>query len=90
MPRQYEDVHKNPDSDCYVLQVTTLNFIFIPVVMGMTLTLVSTTCFLASVDNYFTGQRAGLMTSNIFKIKIVQRPFFLSEHSYVLPKCTED
>uniref|UniRef100_A0A7N6FF96 Transmembrane protein 183A n=1 Tax=Anabas testudineus TaxID=64144 RepID=A0A7N6FF96_ANATE len=39
MPRQYEDVHKNPDSDCYVLQVTTLNFIFIPVVMGMTLTL---------------------------------------------------
>ncbi|XP_029990590.1 transmembrane protein 183A isoform X1 [Sphaeramia orbicularis] len=39
MPRQYEDVHKNPDSDCYMLQVTTLNFIFIPVVMGMTLAL---------------------------------------------------
>ncbi|XP_044035229.1 transmembrane protein 183A isoform X3 [Siniperca chuatsi] len=39
MPRQYEDVHTNPDSDCYVLQVTTLNFIFTPVVMGMTLTL---------------------------------------------------
>uniref|UniRef100_A0A3Q0TCS8 Transmembrane protein 183A n=1 Tax=Amphilophus citrinellus TaxID=61819 RepID=A0A3Q0TCS8_AMPCI len=39
MPRQYEDVHMNPDSDCYVLQVTTLNFIFIPVVMGMTLSL---------------------------------------------------
>lgn len=39
LPQQYEDVHKNPDSDCYVLQVTTLNFIFIPVVMGMTLTL---------------------------------------------------
>ncbi|KAM3621307.1 uncharacterized protein V6R79_009305 [Siganus canaliculatus] len=39
MPRQYEDVHKNPDSDCYMLQVTTLNFIFTPVVMGMTLTL---------------------------------------------------
>ncbi|XP_023279516.1 transmembrane protein 183A [Seriola lalandi dorsalis] len=38
-PRQYEDVHTNPDSDCYVLQVTTLNFIFTPVVMGMTLTL---------------------------------------------------
>ncbi|XP_051269853.1 transmembrane protein 183A isoform X2 [Dicentrarchus labrax] len=38
-PRQYEDVHKNPDSDCYMLQVTTLNFIFTPVVMGMTLTL---------------------------------------------------
>lgn len=41
MPRQYRDVHANPDSDCYVLQVTTLNFIFTPVVMGMTLTLVS-------------------------------------------------
>lgn len=40
LPQQYEDVHKNPDSDCYMLQVTTLNFIFIPVVMGMTLTLV--------------------------------------------------
>ncbi|XP_034022824.1 transmembrane protein 183A [Thalassophryne amazonica] len=39
MPRQYKEVHMNPDSDCYVLQVTTLNFIFIPVVMGMTLTL---------------------------------------------------
>ncbi|KAM9362218.1 transmembrane protein 183A [Symphorus nematophorus] len=39
LPRQYEDVHMNPDSDCYMLQVTTLNFIFIPVVMGMTLTL---------------------------------------------------
>lgn len=41
LPRQYEDVHTNQDSDCYVLQVTTLNFIFTPVVMGMTLTLVS-------------------------------------------------
>ncbi|KAM8915853.1 transmembrane protein 183A isoform 2-T2 [Spinachia spinachia] len=39
MPRQYEDVHTNPDSDCYVLQVTTLNFIFTPVVMGMILSL---------------------------------------------------
>ncbi|KAM3878329.1 transmembrane protein 183A [Diretmus argenteus] len=39
MPRQYEDVHTNPDSDCYLLQVTTLNFIFTPVVMGMTLNL---------------------------------------------------
>lgn len=39
LPRQYEDVHRNPDSDCYILQVTTLNFIFTPVVMGMTLTL---------------------------------------------------
>uniref|UniRef100_A0A3Q3W374 Uncharacterized protein n=1 Tax=Mola mola TaxID=94237 RepID=A0A3Q3W374_MOLML len=39
MPKQYEDVHTNPDSDCYMLQVTTLNFIFTPVVMGMTLSL---------------------------------------------------
>lgn len=39
MPRQYEDVHRNPDSDCYMLQITTLNFICIPVVMGMTLAL---------------------------------------------------
>ncbi|XP_056129872.1 transmembrane protein 183A [Lampris incognitus] len=39
IPRQYEDVHTNSDSDCYLLQVTTLNFIFTPVVMGMTLTL---------------------------------------------------
>ncbi|CAK6955796.1 transmembrane protein 183A [Scomber scombrus] len=39
MPSQYKDVHTNPDSGCYVLQVTTLNFIFTPVVMGMTLTL---------------------------------------------------
>ncbi|KAF7663804.1 hypothetical protein LDENG_00200670 [Lucifuga dentata] len=39
MPRQYEDVHTNSDSDCYVLQVTTLNYILTPVVMGMTLTL---------------------------------------------------
>lgn len=38
-PKQYEDVHLNPDSDCYMLQVTTLNYIFTPVVMGMTLTL---------------------------------------------------
>ncbi|KAM6980028.1 transmembrane protein 183A [Aplochiton taeniatus] len=38
-PRQYEDVHANPDSDCYMLQVTTLNFIFTAQeVMGMTLT----------------------------------------------------
>ncbi|XP_059925543.1 transmembrane protein 183A isoform X1 [Gadus macrocephalus] len=38
LPRQYEDVHANPDSDCYLLRVFTLNFIFTPVVMGMTLT----------------------------------------------------
>uniref|UniRef100_A0A673KTC3 Transmembrane protein 183-like n=1 Tax=Sinocyclocheilus rhinocerous TaxID=307959 RepID=A0A673KTC3_9TELE len=39
LPRQYKDVHTNPDSDCYLLRVTTLNFIFTSVVMGMTLTL---------------------------------------------------
>lgn len=39
LPQQYEDVHANPDSDCYLLQVSTLNFIFTPVVMGMTLTM---------------------------------------------------
>jgi len=41
LPKQYKDVHINPDSDCYLLRVTTLNFIFTSVVMGMTLTLVS-------------------------------------------------
>ena len=40
-PVQYEDVHTNPDQDCCLLQVTTLNFIFIPIVMGMIFTLVS-------------------------------------------------
>ncbi|XP_030632876.1 transmembrane protein 183A isoform X2 [Chanos chanos] len=39
LPKQYKDVHTNPDSDCYLLRVTTLNFIFTSVVMGMTLTL---------------------------------------------------
>ncbi|XP_077013563.1 transmembrane protein 183A isoform X4 [Tamandua tetradactyla] len=38
-PIQYEDVHTNPDQDCCLLQVTTLNFIFIPIVMGMIFTL---------------------------------------------------
>ncbi|XP_027699254.1 transmembrane protein 183A isoform X1 [Vombatus ursinus] len=38
-PVQYEDVHTNPDQDCCLLQVTTLNFIFIPIVMGMIFTL---------------------------------------------------
>ncbi|TRZ03374.1 hypothetical protein DNTS_013040, partial [Danionella cerebrum] len=38
LPKQYKDVHTNPDSDCYLLRVTTLNFIFTSVVMGMTLT----------------------------------------------------
>ncbi|XP_051932853.1 transmembrane protein 183A [Hippocampus zosterae] len=38
-PEQYEEVHTNSDSDCYMLQVSTFNFIFTPVVMGMTLTL---------------------------------------------------
>ncbi|MCI4390109.1 hypothetical protein PGIGA_G00118760 [Pangasianodon gigas] len=39
LPRQYKDVNTNPDSDCYLLRVTTLNFIFTSVVMGMTLSL---------------------------------------------------
>ncbi|XP_072238565.1 transmembrane protein 183A [Leuresthes tenuis] len=38
MAKKYKDVHMNPDSECYVLQVTTLNYILTPVVMGMTLT----------------------------------------------------
>ncbi|KAG2467986.1 transmembrane protein 183A isoform X1 [Polypterus senegalus] len=38
-PCKYQDVHANPDQDCYLLQVTTLNFIFTSVVMGMTLAL---------------------------------------------------
>ncbi|KAM8975973.1 transmembrane protein 183A isoform 2-T2 [Pelodytes ibericus] len=37
-PFEYKEVHFNPDHDCCLLQVSTLNFIFIPVVMGMTLT----------------------------------------------------
>lgn len=45
LPRQYKDVNTNPDSDCYLLRVTTLNFIFTSVVMGMTLSLVSDTTF---------------------------------------------
>ncbi|RXM90879.1 Transmembrane protein 183 [Acipenser ruthenus] len=40
-PRQYQEVHTNPDHDCFLLRVTTLNFIFTPVVMGMTLTLLT-------------------------------------------------
>ncbi|XP_076859738.1 transmembrane protein 183A isoform X2 [Brachyhypopomus gauderio] len=39
LPRQYKDVHTNPDCDCCLLRVTTLNFIFTSVVMGLTLTL---------------------------------------------------
>ncbi|KAL6464521.1 hypothetical protein MHYP_G00268380 [Metynnis hypsauchen] len=39
LPRLYKDVLTNPDSDCYLLRVTTLNFIFTSVVMGMTLTM---------------------------------------------------
>lgn len=45
LPWQYKDVNTNPDSDCYLLRVTTLNFIFTSVVMGMTLSLVSGTTF---------------------------------------------
>nr|DBA34043.1 TPA: hypothetical protein GDO54_001648 [Pyxicephalus adspersus] len=37
-PAEYKEVHYNPDQDCCLLQITTLNFIFIPVAMGMTLT----------------------------------------------------
>ncbi|XP_018412796.1 PREDICTED: transmembrane protein 183-like isoform X2 [Nanorana parkeri] len=37
-PAEYKEVHYNPDQECCLLQITTLNFIFIPVVMGMTLT----------------------------------------------------
>ncbi|XP_075052454.1 transmembrane protein 183A [Mixophyes fleayi] len=37
-PAKYKEVHYNPDHECCLLQVSTLNFIFIPVVMGMTLT----------------------------------------------------
>ncbi|CAH2220776.1 transmembrane 183A isoform X1 [Pelobates cultripes] len=37
-PSEYKEVHFNPDNDCFLLKVSTLNFIFIPVVMGMTLT----------------------------------------------------
>uniref|UniRef100_A0A2K6AB01 F-box domain-containing protein n=1 Tax=Mandrillus leucophaeus TaxID=9568 RepID=A0A2K6AB01_MANLE len=38
-PVQYQDVHTDPYQDCCLLQVTTLNFIFIPIVMGMIFTL---------------------------------------------------
>ncbi|KAL2091160.1 hypothetical protein ACEWY4_013423 [Coilia grayii] len=42
LPKRYRDVHTNPDSDCYLLQVNTLNFIYIPhMVMGMTLSLMA-------------------------------------------------
>ncbi|XP_061487782.1 transmembrane protein 183A isoform X1 [Rhineura floridana] len=38
-PIRYEDVHMNPDHDCCLLQITTLNFIYVPIVMGMTVSL---------------------------------------------------
>uniref|UniRef100_A0A8C6Y9H1 Transmembrane protein 183A n=1 Tax=Naja naja TaxID=35670 RepID=A0A8C6Y9H1_NAJNA len=38
-PVRYADVHMNPDQDCCLLQITTLDFIYIPIVMGMTVTL---------------------------------------------------
>uniref|UniRef100_A0A2K6E767 Transmembrane protein 183A n=1 Tax=Macaca nemestrina TaxID=9545 RepID=A0A2K6E767_MACNE len=38
-PVQYQDVYTNPYQDCCLLQVTNLNFIFIPIVMGMIFTL---------------------------------------------------
>lgn len=37
-PAEYKEVNFNPEQDCCLLQVTALNFIFIPVVMGLTLT----------------------------------------------------
>ncbi|XP_075469456.1 transmembrane protein 183A isoform X1 [Ascaphus truei] len=36
-PARYKEVHTNPDHECCLLQVSTFNFIFIPVAMGMTL-----------------------------------------------------
>nr|XP_056700237.1 transmembrane protein 183A isoform X3 [Euleptes europaea] len=38
-PVRYEDVHLNPDQDCCLLQITTFDFIYIPIVMGMTVNL---------------------------------------------------
>ncbi|KAL4677625.1 hypothetical protein H8959_020299, partial [Pygathrix nigripes] len=38
-PVQYEDVHTNPDQHYCLLQVITLSFICIPIVMGMIFTL---------------------------------------------------
>ncbi|KYO33214.1 transmembrane protein 183A isoform B [Alligator mississippiensis] len=38
-PVQYKEVHTNPDHDCCLLQITTFNFIFVPIVMGMIFTL---------------------------------------------------
>nr|XP_020638168.1 transmembrane protein 183A isoform X2 [Pogona vitticeps] len=40
-PIRYKDVHMNPDQDCCLLQITTLDFIYVPVVMGMIVTLFS-------------------------------------------------
>ncbi|XP_078450267.1 transmembrane protein 183A isoform X1 [Lampetra planeri] len=37
VPREYQGVSENADGDCCLLQVTVLNFILVPVVMGMTL-----------------------------------------------------
>lgn len=55
-PSRYEEVHTNPDQDCCLLQVTTLNFIFIPVVMGMTLS-----CFTINVSTDMRHHRVRLM-----------------------------
>ncbi|KAJ8260409.1 hypothetical protein GJAV_G00181780 [Gymnothorax javanicus] len=56
LPRQYAEVHTNPDMDCCLLQVTTLNFIFISVVMGMTVTK-----FTISVSTDMRHHRVGLV-----------------------------
>ncbi|KAG5835322.1 transmembrane protein 183A isoform X2 [Anguilla anguilla] len=55
LPRQYTEVHTNPDLDCSLLQVTTLNFIFTSVVMGMTLSR-----FTISVSTDMRHHRVGL------------------------------
>ncbi|KAJ8360496.1 hypothetical protein SKAU_G00170210 [Synaphobranchus kaupii] len=56
LPSQYTEVHTNPDLDCCLLQVTTLNFIFTSVVMGMTLTR-----FTINVSTDMRHHRVGLV-----------------------------
>ncbi|KAJ8258288.1 hypothetical protein COCON_G00173000 [Conger conger] len=56
LPSRYSEVHTNPDTDCCLLQVTTLNFIFTSVVMGMTLSR-----FTVSVSGDMRHQRVGLV-----------------------------
>lgn len=70
MPRQYEDVHMNPDSDCYVLQVTTLNFIFTPVVMGMTLSLASNSPYFFSCFNVPLSTGVCYSAADLYKVTV--------------------